>query len=63
MSAPQITIDVNWDIATTGVTVIGNAANVFDVPTQSDTLGPYPASPSIASEEVDGEPGDPPKGK
>jgi hypothetical protein len=63
MSSPQTTIDVNWEIATTGVTVIGNDANRFDVSTQSDTLGPYPAAASTGSEETNGEPGNPPIGK
>lgn len=59
MSAPQITIDVNWNIATEGVTVIGNDANRFDVPTQSDTLGPYPSG-SAPAMETNGEPGSTP---
>jgi hypothetical protein len=62
MSEPQTTIAVDWQIATTGVTVIGNSANAYDAPTQSTTFGPYPPTADAGAPETNGEPGLPPTG-
>lgn len=46
----NLTVDVPWQIATEGVTVIGNDSNRFEVHQQTGTLGPEPGS------EMDGPP-------
>lgn len=71
MSEPQITVNVDWKIATEGREILNkpdtpglNDFGRFDPPSQSDTLGPYPdLSPETSGDETNGAPGNPPTGQ
>lgn len=57
----NLTVDVDWQIDTKGVTVIGNDANRFDAQRQSSTLGPEFEMSADGPTETNGEPGPSPR--
>lgn len=52
----DITVNVDWKIATEGVTVIGNDQGRFDTWRQNATLGPQPPTANDGPPETNGTP-------